>query len=137
MLTLTTINYLVSLQVVICCVFSLVFQLWGPGSFSVDEQGDFFTSSSFSVILSRFYFVFFPPRIFVICVFLPPPPPSISLCSCFLLAAYTCSSLPLQHCSLLFFNLSLYRLIFVISFMFLKFFCLGVVCFQIRNEVIC
>ncbi|KAL9400224.1 hypothetical protein Peur_009185 [Populus x canadensis] len=101
--------------------------LWGPGSFSVDEQGDLFTSSSFSVILSRFYFVFFSPCIFVLCVFLSPP--SISLCSCFLFAAYTCSLLSLQHCSLLFFNFSLYRLIFVISFMFLKFFCSGLVCF--------
>jgi len=45
--------------------------LWGPGSFSVYEQGDFFTSSSFSVILSRFYF-FFPLYICSLCFPLPP-----------------------------------------------------------------
>jgi hypothetical protein len=98
--------------------------LWGPGSFSVYEQGDFFTSSSFSVIESVLFF-FSLVYLFFVFSFTP----SISLCSCFLFAAYTCSSLSLQHCSLLFFNFSLYRLIFVISFMFLKFFYLGLVCF--------
>ncbi|KAI5586436.1 hypothetical protein BDE02_06G212200 [Populus trichocarpa] len=52
--------------------------LWGPGSFSVDEQGDFFTSSSFSVILSQFYFVFFP-LVYLFFVLSSPPPPNFSL----------------------------------------------------------